>query len=177
LADQLRGDIARQRFRRFANAKVKCPRFIVWNDFAHLNLREHFQTLHLFQYFDRQFHSGIGTLGVFPDLCRLFYANIVEDYSNDELELHTRLFGREIHITSESISDLLAIPNEGNDFNDILRQYDPEVINQELVLSEKYVENLGTLPYKNLKPLPRLLSRIFWWDLLNKSGGFDYISR
>jgi len=157
------------------SAKIRKPRPIIWGDFRSFGLEKMFMAACLHAYFDKAFHS----VGYYPTLVRLFYANlkVVVNHDNGMIsKLTSNVLGKSITVTPSLIGDLIGCPLNTMTLKDLRNNISVSRVNS-LLFSPEHASQYSTLYYaSHLCPTAKLVARMITWEISNKSGSFHQLS-
>jgi hypothetical protein len=155
------------RFNKYRALDIFPGRYVNFGDFGEFQLHNYFKNAGLYELCS---HDSL--VPYYPSLIYLFYTNIQVDETITRGKVILSLVkGMKLRLTPTMLEDILHIPNTGIPLHNVVMN-DRDILNNHIFLPGK------SLPMQNnkLRPLPRLVCRILAYNLIPKTGSFDYIS-
>ncbi|KEH17462.1 hypothetical protein MTR_0014s0490 [Medicago truncatula] len=109
----------------------------------------------------------------FPDLVKEFYANMTVKEHNEEKFLESTVKGVRIQVSHNLLSDILKIPNEGNE---LYNSWFSSVGVTREQLFEEYIKPNHDINSTNLEDTPKILHNMIRHTLLPRCGSFEVIT-
>ena len=109
----------------------------------------------------------------FPDLVKEFYANMTVKELSEEKFLESTVKGVRIQVSQKILSDILNIPNEGNEMYN--SWFSSIGVTREQLL-ENYIKPNDDVNSTNLEDTPKILHNMIRHTLLPRCGSFEVIT-
>ncbi|KEH27935.1 hypothetical protein MTR_5g049740 [Medicago truncatula] len=109
----------------------------------------------------------------FPDLVKEFYVNMTVKEHNEEKFLESTVKGVRIQVSQNLLSDILKIPNEGNE---LYNSWFSSVGVTREQLFEEYIKPNHDINSTNLEDTPKILHNMIRHTLLPRCGSFEVIT-
>jgi hypothetical protein len=154
-------------FERISSYPILQDRFVKFDDFSDFELQTLLEATGLFSLFSKD-----NSVACYPFLVKLFYTNLAFSTPPSPRVITSSVKNIPIQFNPTLLGNILSIPSIGTSLSHITMD-NPGVIQNIVVHGKKFKPGMSA---KSLQPLPRIIARIFSYNIIPKKGSFTYIS-
>jgi hypothetical protein len=148
-------------FERISSYPILQDRFVKFQDFSDYELSNLIESTGLFSLFSKD-----NSVPCYPFLVKLFYTNMTFSTPPSPRAIETSVKNIPIKFNPTLLGNMLSIPSTGTSLSHITMD-NPGVIENIIIPGRKFKPGMSA---NSLQPLPRIIARIFSYNIIPKTG-------